>query len=118
MLARVEAIPPSLDQGKAADDIDLRVGDHWTITRTEGLWDWAVYTMTGEYLEIEVPDRLRYTIAMPQFSPNRDTISIEIAPAGSGVWYTFVQSGEDISQSTRQKTALRYRPSGTWAING
>src|SRR5690606_9314152 len=45
-------------------DIDLRVGGRWTITRKEGE---VTYTMTGEYLEVERPYRLCYTITMPQF---------------------------------------------------
>jgi uncharacterized protein YndB with AHSA1/START domain len=75
-------------------DIDLRVGGRWTITRQEG---GETFTMTGEYLEVERPRRLRYTIAMPQFSLNSDTVSIEIAEAEGGSLVTFVQSGEDIA---------------------
>ena len=74
--------------------IDLRVGGRWTITRTEGE---TVYVMTGEYLDIERPLRLKYTIAMPQFSPNSDTIAIEIKPDQGGCVVTFVHSGKDIA---------------------
>ncbi len=74
--------------------IDLQVGGRWTITRTEGE---TVYVMTGEYLEIARPYQLKYTIAMPQFSPNSDTISIEIKPDQGGCVVTFVQCGEDIA---------------------
>ncbi len=79
-------------------DIDLRIGGQWTIIRKDGD---TVYTMVGEYLEIERPHRLRYTIAMPQFSPNSDTISVEIAPDGGGCMVTFVQSGVDIASELR-----------------
>lgn len=74
--------------------IDLRVGGRWTITRTEGE---TVYQMTGEYLEIERPQRLAYTIAMPQFSPNSDTITITIMPDQTGSVVTFVHAGPDIA---------------------
>ncbi len=74
--------------------IDLQVGGRWTITRTEGE---TVYVMTGEYLDIERPLRLKYTIAMPQFSPNSDTIAIEIKPDQGGCVVTFVHSGKDIA---------------------
>ncbi|MCG8381196.1 MAG: SRPBCC domain-containing protein [Gammaproteobacteria bacterium] len=80
-------------------DINLSVGGRWTITRKEGK---TIYTATGEYLEIEPPHRLRYTYAMPQFSPNSDTISIEITPEGAGCVVTFVQSGEDIASELRE----------------
>jgi hypothetical protein len=49
-----------------------------------------------------------YTYSMPQFSPNTDTISIEIAPEGSGCVVTFVQSGEDIANELRE-----FPPGGT-----
>lgn len=81
-------------------DINLHVGGHWTISRKE---DGIEYVMTGEFLEIEKPRRLKYTIAMPQFSPNSDTVSIEIVPDGkTGCVVTFIQSGEDIANELRE----------------
>lgn len=79
-------------------DIDLRVGGRWTIIRREKE---TVYTATGEYLEIDWPHRLQYTYAMPQFSPNSDTIFITIVPQETGCVVTFVQSGEDIASELR-----------------
>lgn len=80
-------------------DIDLRVGGRWEIVREEG---GETYTMTGEYLEIERPHRLKYTIAMPQFSPNSDTIAIDITPDGEGSCeVTFIQSGPDIAEELK-----------------
>lgn len=81
-------------------DIDLRVGGQWKIDRKEGE---ETYTMTGEYLEIERPHRLRYTIAMPQFSPNSDTVTIDITPDGKGgCKMIFVQSGRDIAAELQE----------------
>lgn len=75
-------------------DIDLRVGGRYTITRKE---KGQTFVMKGEYLEVEKPGRLRYTIGMPQFSPNYDTISIDIKPDGNGgTVMTFIQLGKDI----------------------
>lgn len=82
-------------------DINLVVGGRWTIIRKEGE---ATYTATGEYLEIEQPHRLKYTYAMPQFSPNSDTISIEIVSTDTGCIVTFVQSGKDIANELREIT--------------
>ncbi|MGH6960793.1 MAG: SRPBCC family protein [Dongiaceae bacterium] len=39
---------------------------------------------TGEYLEIDRPRRLVFTWALPQHSPDRDRVSIDIVPLGSG----------------------------------
>ena len=80
-------------------DIDLRVGGRWTIERREGD---QTFVAEGEYLEVEPPTRLRYTFGMPQFSPNRDTISVEIAPEGVGCVVVFEQSGVDIASELRE----------------
>mgnify|MGYP002620079328 CR=1 FL=1 len=82
------------NEGETIFDIDLRVGGRWTIINRRGGEE---YTATGEYLEVERPRRLKYTFAMPQFSPNSDTIAVEIEPEGDGCVVTFVQSGEDIA---------------------
>lgn len=85
-------------------DMDLRVGGRWTITRNAGE---HTFMMTGEYLEVQKPNRLVYTISMPQFSPTSDVVSLDIVPKGKGCEVTFVQSGEGIAEE------LRNLPEGT-----
>jgi len=82
--------------------IDLRVGGRWTIVRREGD---QTFVAEGEYLEVDPPHRLRYTFGMPQFSPNRDTIAVEIAPEGTGCVVVFEQSGVDIASELRDLAA-------------
>lgn len=80
-------------------DIDLRVGGTWTITRTDGD---MTFMMTGEYLKVNRPSSLKYTISMPQYSPNSDTVSVDIVPNGNGgCEVTFVQSGPDIAEGLK-----------------
>jgi uncharacterized protein YndB with AHSA1/START domain len=79
-------------------DIDLRVGGQWTIIRREGDVE---YLVTGKYLKVERPSQLQYTFAMPQFSPNSDTITIRIEEGGGGSHLTFEHSGEDIATELR-----------------
>lgn len=43
--------------------------------------------------------------AMPQFSPNSDTVSIEIEEDESGSVMTFIQSGKDIAAELRELPA-------------
>jgi uncharacterized protein YndB with AHSA1/START domain len=79
-------------------DIDLRAGGQWTITRREGD---ETYVATGQYLDVQRPSRVQYTYAMPQFSPNTDTITITIEPQDGGSLVTFEQSGADIASELR-----------------
>ena len=81
-------------------DVDLRVGGQYSITRKEGE---TIFVMTGKYLEVEHPNKLKYTCAMPDFSPVVDTISIEIQPNGKGgSRFTFLQEGEGIDEELKQ----------------
>lgn len=50
-------------------DIDLKVGGHYTIKREV---DGITHRMTGKYLEVEKPIKLKFTCAMPDFSPITD----------------------------------------------
>ena len=75
-------------------DMDVKVGGFYTITRKE---EDATYVMKGEFLEVQKPHRLQYTVAMPDFSPNEDVISIDIQADGQeGSVMTFTQEGPDI----------------------
>jgi uncharacterized protein YndB with AHSA1/START domain len=85
--------------GEATTEVDARPGGKWTITSRRDGMD---FTATGEYLEVDRPRRLVYTFGMPQFSPNSDTITIEIAPEGAGCVVTFTQEGVDIAEELRQ----------------
>lgn len=76
-------------------ETDLRVGGRWQITRQE---DGVEYVAVGEYLVVERPSRVVYTFAMPQFSPNSDTITFEIKADEDGCIVTFEQSGEDTAK--------------------
>ncbi len=69
-------------------ELDLRVGGRWTITDRR---DGVDYTATGEYLEIDPPRRLVFTFGMPQFSPEFDRVTVEIAPDDAGVVMTLSQ---------------------------
>ena len=76
-------------------EIDLRVGGRWTISREE---NGMSLTMTGEYLEVDRPRRVRYTIGMPDFSPGFDVVTIDIADDGDGgCVVTFEQTGSEIA---------------------
>ena len=69
-------------------DFDLKVGGRWEIVDRRGGTD---YRAIGEYLEINRPRRLAFTFGMPQFSPEFCTVTVEIAPDGSGAVMTMTQ---------------------------
>lgn len=96
--------------GEAEFDIDLRVGGHWQIVRWDGE---TKYLAKGEYLDVERPSRLRYTYAMPQFSPNSDTITVQIAAVDGGSSLVFEHSGEDIASELRGLSPGEASPSET-----
>jgi uncharacterized protein YndB with AHSA1/START domain len=80
-------------------DIDLRLDGKWTIIRRENDDE---YLATGVYLDVDRPRSLKYTYAMPQFSPNSDTISIQIEENDMGCSITFEQAGYDIAEELRE----------------
>jgi uncharacterized protein YndB with AHSA1/START domain len=47
----------------------------------------------GEYLEIERPRRLRFTLEVPWHFPGVTRVSIDIAPTASGCVMEFIQTG-------------------------
>lgn len=81
-------------------EIDLRAGGKYVITRKE---DDVTYRMTGAYLEVNKPNKLKYTCAMPDFSPIVDTITIEIRSDGKGgSLMSFLQEGEGIDSELQE----------------
>lgn len=88
---------PESDSNSA--ELDARVGGRWTMTDRRG---GAEYTASGEYLSVDRPRRLAFTFAMPQFSPNSDTLEVDLTPDGSGCVMTFTQRGVDVADELRQ----------------
>ena len=69
--------------------LDVRVGGRWEIVDRR---DGVLYRAIGEYLEVNRPRRLVFTLGMPQFSPAFDTVTVEIAADGAGAVMTLTQA--------------------------
>jgi uncharacterized protein YndB with AHSA1/START domain/predicted SnoaL-like aldol condensation-catalyzing enzyme len=62
-------------------DIDARVGGSFRfVDRRDG----EDVEHVGEYLEIDRPRRLVFTLSVPKYSPNQSRVTVEIAPHGTG----------------------------------
>jgi uncharacterized protein YndB with AHSA1/START domain len=71
-------------------DIDPRVGGQFTFTDRR---DGEDVDHTGEYLEIDRPRRLVFTLAVPKYSSEVTRVTIEIVPLESGCELTLAHDG-------------------------
>lgn len=83
---------------RAQFDLHVEVGEQWIITTQA---DGMELLATGVYCEVAPPRHLVYTFAMSRLSPNSGTVTIEIAPEGTGSLATFTRSGVDIAGELR-----------------
>ncbi|MBI1188435.1 MAG: SRPBCC domain-containing protein [Alphaproteobacteria bacterium] len=88
----------SPDSETNATDLDPKVGGVWRVTDRRGGVDYAAH---GEYLAIDRPHRLVFTMTMPQFSSDIDRITIEIRPDGDGAVLTLLHESAPIDTLTK-----------------
>ncbi len=68
-------------------EIDARVGGRYSIVERR---DGQDVEHTGEYLEIDRPRRLVFTLQVPLYSEEVDRVTVEIEPADGGCELTLV----------------------------
>jgi uncharacterized protein YndB with AHSA1/START domain len=82
-------------------ETDPQVGGSFTfVDRRDGV----DVVHTGKYLTIERPDRLVFTFAVPQFSSESTTVSIDIAPMDLGCVLTLSHDGVFEDYATRTES--------------
>lgn len=62
-------------------DIDARVGGRYNFTDRR---DGEDVEHVGEYLELDRPRRLVFTLQVPKYAQESDRVAIDIVPAGDG----------------------------------
>lgn len=95
------------------------VGGKWTIVDHRNGND---YTATGEYLELNRPNRLVFTFQMPQFSELTDRLTVELKALDKGCEMTFTQvinvpHEENWTQADIEKALSEYRSSSEHGWN-
>jgi uncharacterized protein YndB with AHSA1/START domain len=68
-------------------EIDARVGGRYSIVERR---DGQDVEHTGEYLEIDRPHRLVFTLQVPLYSEQADRVTVEIEPADEGCELTLI----------------------------
>jgi uncharacterized protein YndB with AHSA1/START domain len=72
-------------------EIEPRVGGRFTFTERRP--DMGDVRHVGEYLEIDRPRRLVFTLGVPQFDARMTNVTIEIRPQGNGCELTLTHDG-------------------------
>ena len=62
-------------------EIDARVGGKFAFVERRGAEE---VEHVGEYLELERPRRIVFTLSVPKYSQDQDRVTVEIAPRGDG----------------------------------
>jgi uncharacterized protein YndB with AHSA1/START domain len=87
-------------------EIDARVGGTFTIVDRRGGEDVA---HTGEYVTLERPRLIVFTLTVEQYSSERSTVTIEIAPLGTGCEVTLTHEMTAVDAPSRDRTEDGWR---------
>jgi uncharacterized protein YndB with AHSA1/START domain len=82
-------------------EIDVRVGGTFTIVDRR---DGEDVVHTGEYLVLERPRRIVFTLSVEKYSVEKDTVTIEIAPLAKGCELTLTQETRPTDEQAAQGT--------------
>ncbi|HEU0052090.1 MAG TPA: SRPBCC domain-containing protein, partial [Longimicrobium sp.] len=84
-------------------EVDARVGGRWVLTERR---DGEDVEHTGEYLEIDRPRRLAFTLVVPKYSKDVDRVEVDIVALDGGgceLTLTHEMAGrDDFAEGARQ----------------
>ncbi len=82
-------------------EVDARVGGSYAIVERR---DGVDVEHVGEYLEIDRPRRLAFTLRVPRYSPDEGRLVVEIVPRDSGCELTLTPEGLDPAHHERARS--------------
>lgn len=82
-------------------EIDARVGGNWVVTERR---DGEDVEHTGEYLEIDRPRRLVFTLRVPKYGQETDRVTVEIRTLDSGCQLTLTHELAPAAASYAKQT--------------
>ena len=87
-------------------DMDVRVGGRWRAVMR--LPDGALIDWTGEYLELDRPNRLAFTITDRPDDPERESIVVTLTAVNGATEMTMTQLGAQMSDEQIARTTAGY----------
>lgn len=84
--------------------LDAREGGRWTATMI--LPDGSTIHWVGEYVEVDPPHALAFTITDDDSNPQRDVVRASVTPVGDGSELVLTQSGGGLSPEEYEQTAV------------
>jgi uncharacterized protein YndB with AHSA1/START domain len=83
-------------------EIDARVGGRFTIVEER---NGEEVLHTGEYLELDRPKRIVFTLSVPKYSSDEGRVTVEIAARGTGSEVTLTQKLPDAQKEHGRRAA-------------
>lgn len=87
-------------------DMDVRVGGRWRAVMH--LPDGALIDWIGEYLELDRPNRLAFTITDRPDDPERETVVVTLTVVDGATQMTMTQRGTQMSDEQIARTTAGY----------
>ena len=87
-------------------DMDVRVGGRWRAVMH--LPDGALIDWTGEYLELDRPNRLAFTITDRPDDPERESVVVTLTAVNGATEMTMTQLGSQMSDEQIARTTAGY----------
>lgn len=81
-------------------EVDARVGGSYAVVERR---DGEDVEHVGEYLEVDRPRRLAFTLRVPKYSQQEDRITVEIVPMGEGCELTLTHENLDAEYEDRTR---------------